>query len=409
MNSEVIDDIIAFYTAHPYPPPVENLDRVRDEWRDANRRRAEYHLLWMNNPYREDLNILVAGCGTWQAAKYALCYPKANVIGIDVSTTSLRETEKLKRKYNLDNLDTEQLAVEDVGELEKTFDLIICTGVVHHLADPDAGLQALAAVLDVDGALHLMVYAPYGRTGIYMLQDYCRRLGIGTTIKEINDLCSVIEALPPQHPLISILQSSRDSQNADALADALLNPRDRSYSVPELLALLKDNGLAFGRWYRQAPYLSGCGAISKTPHAATLSAMPDEEQFAAMELWRGTINAHSVIAYRENKVGSRKQIDFNEPPLKKYIPIRLPHRICVTERLPNGAAGVLLNRSHRFHDLFLPIGKEEKKMFDAIDGRRTIEEITDAVGGDDALRRGRAFFEKLWYYDQVTFDGSISL
>ena len=29
--------------------------------------------------------------------------------------------------------------------------------------------------------MYLMVYAPYGRTGIYMLQDYCRRLGIGTS------------------------------------------------------------------------------------------------------------------------------------------------------------------------------------------------------------------------------------
>ena len=405
MNSEVIDEISAFYTAHPYPPPVDNLDRVRDEWRDANRHRAEYHLLWPAKPYRDDLNILVAGCGTWQAAKYALCYPRAKVIGIDVSTTSLKETEKLKRKYNLDNLRTEQLAIEDVGELGKSFDLIICTGVLHHLADPDAGLQALASVLDADGAMHLMVYASYGRAGIYMLQDYCRRLGIGTSAEDIDDLRSVIAALPPQHPLVSILQSSRDSQNADALADALLNPRERSYSVPELFTLLKYGGLAFGRWYRQAPYQPCCGAISKTPHAAKLLAMSSEEQFAAMELWRGTINAHSVIAYHENRVGNHQWIDFDEPALRKYIPIRLPHTICVTERLPDGAAAVLLNRSHRFHDLFFPISKNEKKMFDAVDGRRSIGEITDAVDSDD----GRTFFEKLWYYDQVTFDASISL
>lgn len=404
MGVEVIDEISAFYTAHPYPPPVENLDRVRDEWRDANRHKAEYHLLWQNKRYRDDLNILVAGCGTWQSAKYALCHPNSNVIGIDVSTTSLRETEKLKEKYKLDNLHTEQLAIEDVIELGKSFDLVVCTGVLHHLADPDAGLQALASVLNAEGALQLMVYAPYGRAGIYMLQDYCRRLGIGTTTKDIDDLCKVIKELPPQHPLVSILQNSRDSQNADALADALLNPRDRSYSVPELFAFLRNNGLAFGRWYRQAPYLSCCGAIAKTPHAVKLLAVSDEEQFAAMELWRGTINAHSVIAYHENKFGNG--IDFDGPALKRYIPIRLPHTICVTEPLPNGAAGVLLNRSHRFHDLFFPINKAEKKMFDAIDGRRTIEEIADVAGGDDAFRGCRTFFEKLWYYDQVTFDAS---
>jgi len=47
-----------------YPPPVANLDRARDEWRDGNRYRADYHLLWPGRPYRADLDILVAGCGT---------------------------------------------------------------------------------------------------------------------------------------------------------------------------------------------------------------------------------------------------------------------------------------------------------------------------------------------------------
>jgi hypothetical protein len=32
-----VDPIAEFYTRHPYPPPVENLDRARDEWRDPNR------------------------------------------------------------------------------------------------------------------------------------------------------------------------------------------------------------------------------------------------------------------------------------------------------------------------------------------------------------------------------------
>ena len=88
-----------FYTRHPYPPPVDNLDRARDEWRDESRLRAEYHLLWPDRPYRADLDILVAGCGTWQAAKYALCRPDARVVGIDVSPTSVDHTEKLKQKY----------------------------------------------------------------------------------------------------------------------------------------------------------------------------------------------------------------------------------------------------------------------------------------------------------------------
>ena len=178
------DPVSEFYTSHPYPPPVENLDRARDEWRDPNRHRAEYHTLWPNRPYRANLDILVAGCGTWQAAKYALCRPEARVTGIDVSTTSLDHTEQLKRKYNLTNLQTRQLPLEKADALGRTFNLIVCTGVLHHLVDPDAGLRALRSMLGPDGAISLMVYAPYGRSGIYMFQDYCRRLGIGTSAQE---------------------------------------------------------------------------------------------------------------------------------------------------------------------------------------------------------------------------------
>ena len=217
---------------------------------------------WPDKEYRSDLDVLVAGCGTWQAAKYALCHPAARVVGIDVSPTSLEHTETLKRKYNLTNLETRQLPIENVADLDQRFDLIVCTGVLHHLVDPDAGLRALRSVLRPEGAMYLMVYAPYGRTGVYMLQEYCRRLGIGTSKQEINDLTAVLKLLPQHHPLLATLRGSRDSLNAEALTDALLNPRDRTYSVPQLFDFIERNDLMLGRWYWQAPYLPQCGSIA---------------------------------------------------------------------------------------------------------------------------------------------------
>ena len=392
------DPVCEFYTSHPYPPPVENLDRARDEWRDENRLRAEYHLLWPHKPYRADLDVLVAGCGTWQAAKYALCHPAARVTGIDVSTTSLEHTERLKRKYNLTNLETRQLAIEHVSDLDRNFDLIVCTGVLHHLVDPDAGMRALRSMLKPDGAIYLMVYAPYGRAGVYMLQEYCSRLGIGTSQKEIDDLVTAVQALSPQHPLATLLRGARDSLNADALADALLNPRDRSYSVPQLIDFIERNGLKFDRWYWQAPYLPQCGAISVTSHARRLVALRECEQYAAMELWRGTMTCHSVVINRSEPRGGDARVRFDDDGWQGYVPIRLPWTICVQERLPKGAAGVLLNQSHPFHDLLLVIDAQEKRMFDAIDGRRTIAEIVK-----ERDSHARVFFEKLWRYDQVVF------
>src|SRR5262245_22337151 len=395
------DPVCEFYTSHPYPPPVANLDRARDEWRDENRHRAEYHLLWPDRLYRADLDILVAGCGTWQAAKYALCRPAARVIGIDVSPTSLDHTERLKRQYNLTNLETRQLPIEGVAAVERGFDLIVCTGVLHLLADPDVGLRALRSALRPDGAMYLMLYAPYGRSGVYMLQEYCRRLGIGTSGQEIDDLAAALKALPQRHPLVGLLRDARDSQNPDALADALLNPRDRSYSVPQLFDFIERNGLTLQRWYWQAPYLPQCGAISATPHANRLAALPEREQYAAVELWRGTMTAHSVVVYRSDRTPG-VSIRFDDERWPGYVPVRLPSTLCVQERLPPGAAAVLLNRAHPYHDLILPIGAQEKRMFDAIDGRRSIAEIV----GHARATTARALFEKLWWYDQVVYDAS---
>ena len=186
------DAVRAFYESHPYPAPIDNLDRHRELYRNPDRRRALSLLLWPTEQPRANREILVAGCGTSQAAIHALREPDARVTAIDISETSLRHTRDLQQKYGLRNLDLHRLAIEQVGELGQMFDQIVCTGVLHHLPDPDIGLRALRNVLMPGGAMHLMVYATYGRAGIYMMQEYCRLLGVGATEAELRDLGTTI-------------------------------------------------------------------------------------------------------------------------------------------------------------------------------------------------------------------------
>ena len=403
-TQSTVDPIFEFYTNHPYPPPVDNLDRARDMWLDENVHRAEYHLLWPHREYRADLDILVAGCGTWQAARYAIGHPAARVVGIDVTTTSLEHTEKLKQKYNLTNLEMRQLSIENAADLDHKFDLIVSTGVLHHLVDPDAGLRALRSVLKPDGAIYLMVYAPYGRAGVYMLQEYCRRLGIGTSREEISDLIAVLKALPQFHPLLATQGGAREFPDADGLADAVLNPRDRSYSVPQLLDFIDRNDLVLGRWYLQAAYTPHCGAIAKTPHASKLAALPEREQYIEMELWRGLMSNHSVLLYRNDVNTDEFKVRFDDERYLRYVPVRMSFTICIQQGIPPGAAGVLVNQTHVFPDMYVIIDALEKQMYDAIDGRRSISEIVEQVEGAAPLARD--FFEKLWWHDQVVFDTS---
>jgi SAM-dependent methyltransferase len=400
----IADQVSAFYERHPYPPPVDDLEAYRQAW-DHRRRRAESHLFWPAEPYRDDRSILVAGCGTTQAAHYAVRWPRAQVIGIDVSAKSLAFTQGLKRKHALANLEVCQIAVERATELGRGFDYVVCTGVLHHLPDPYAGLRALHDVLKPTGALHMMVYAPYGRAGVYMIQDYCRRLGIGGTAPEIRDLAASLKALPPDHPLAPLLRNSPDFADRAGLADALLHPQDRAYSVPQLLDLLDSAGLAFGRWVRQAPYLPWCGALASTPHQPGLIRLRAEAQYAAVELFRGTMVRHSVIAYRKERPVQGPAVDFDGEAWLGYIPIRLPDTVTVRERLPPRAAAVLINRNHTYTDLYLPIDARQEQLLAAIDGERTIAAIC-REGCDRSFARD--FFQELWRWDQVVFNTSLN-
>ncbi|HKM77277.1 MAG TPA: class I SAM-dependent methyltransferase [Candidatus Bathyarchaeia archaeon] len=395
------EEVRDFYERYPYPRPIENLDKYRALWQDRQRRRADYHLFWPTRSYREDYSILIAGCGTSQAARYAVRWPSAQVVGIDFSATSVRCTEELKRNYNLNNLQVHRLSIEQVKDLGTSFDQIVCTGVLHHLADPDAGLRALREVLKPDGAMHLMVYAPYGRAGIYLLQEFCKRIGIQATDEEIRDLITALHSLPPGHPLETLLREAPDFGEEAGLADALLHPQDRAYSVPQLFDFIKRGGLAFGRWVRQAPYIPQCGAIASIPQASRIAQLPLVEQFAAVELFRGTMVTHSVVLYR-NDSPDRQLVSFVGDAWLTYVPIRMSDTICVQERLPPGATAVLINQNHTYRDLVMPIDSTEKSLFDAIDGNSSIGDIVQRTL-PSSQNVARAFFERLWWYDQAVF------
>jgi SAM-dependent methyltransferase len=405
-EKEAAAQVRAFYESHPYPAPIDNLDRHRELYRNPDRRRALSQLLWPTRKQQPNREILVAGCGTSQAAAVALREPACRVTAIDISETSLRHTRDLRRKYSLRNLGLHRLAIEEVGELGRTFDQIVCTGVLHHLPDPDIGLRSLRGVLAPDGAMQLMVYAAYGRAGIYMMQEYCRLLGIGATASELRDLRMVIGALSSDHPIAGVARRTKDFNNPDGLADALLHPRDRAYTVPQLYAWIERCGLSFGRWFEQAPYLPQCGAMAKTPHAARLLSLSPPLQHAAVELLRGTMAKHNFIAYRDDRPGASRPIAFGGDTWRAWVPLRLPWTLCIHDRAPPGFAAVLINRAHTYPDLALPIDAEEEQIFAAIDGHRSVDEILRGAAGAIGYERGRRFLERLWEYDQIVVDAT---
>jgi hypothetical protein len=139
-----------------------------------------------------------------------------------------------------------------------------------------------------------------------------------------------------------------------------------------------------------------------------LAALPEREQYMAMELWRGLMTNHDFVAHRSDMSNDESAVRFDDEHYLRYVPIRRPWTMCVQEGLPAGTAGVLFNQTHLFEDLVHLIDQREKRMFEAIDGRHSISEIVDRVKEKGASSLARVFFERLWRYDQVVFDTSKS-
>jgi SAM-dependent methyltransferase len=354
---------------------------------------VEHFLHWPTRPYREERIILLAGCGTSQAARWAGRHPKAKVVGIDVSSSSLEATKRLAERHGLVNLELRELPIEEAGTLGTEFDQIVCTGVLHHLVDPEAGLRALRDVLAPEGALQLMVYGRYGRFGIDLMREYSQRLGLETTTEDIDDLRRVLGEVPSGHPISHLLRETPDFRDPGAVADALLNPRERSYSVPDLYNLLGSGGMRFARWVRQAPYRPECGIMARLPHGERIATMGEVDQYTVMEMFRGTMSRHSLIAYRDDSPLPA----LGREAWRTYVPMIPPTVVVIEERLPPGLAAAVINRAHVDTDLVCFLSSDELAVFSAIDGRAPLGEIPGS---------SLALLERLWLHDLVMIDAS---
>jgi hypothetical protein len=147
--------------------------------------------------------------------------------------------------------------------------------------------------------------------------------------------------------------------------------------------------------------------MAKIPQASRMVQLSLAEQYAAVELFRGTMVRHSVVVYGDDSPGDAQRISFADDDWLRFVPLRMADTIAVEERLPPGAAAVLINQTHTYRDIYLPIGAAEKRLFDAIDGDSGIGEIVARTlpntSKSEQLDMARTFFERLWWYDQVVF------
>lgn len=208
-----------------------------------------------------DANIWIAGCGTQQATLWALSFPEGKVLASDISTKTLERAAELASNLGVDNVVFEQRDLMDAdssGELRERFDLVVSSGVVHHLPKPETGLQTIRAALKPTGAALLMVYSRVHRQPLETFrsvletlshgdEDHDARYALMSTLLDAwlgSERCS-IEAREAFETL-----KAKCATDRSFVADCLLHPLEHSYDVDGVLGLLSSAGLRHTNWLR---------------------------------------------------------------------------------------------------------------------------------------------------------------
>jgi SAM-dependent methyltransferase len=200
------------YEEYVYPLPIQDLD--------ADAASGHYEMLdpfffrrkyWPKNVEPQDLNILIAGCGTSQAARIAYRNKNCRVVGIDISKSSLGHQLYLKNKHSLANLEVHQLEIENVEKLNKQFDLIISTGVLHHRKVPNDRSDSFEKSTPTSrgNGNHALRASTLG-VGVYMMQEVFKTLKFEQNPSCIEKIKKTLTTLPKWHYLRRYLEMSED-------------------------------------------------------------------------------------------------------------------------------------------------------------------------------------------------------
>ena len=296
----------------------------------------------------------------------------------------------LKDKHHLQNLDLHLLPIEEVSTLGLDFDLVICIGVLHHLADPATGMRALAQCLRPDGVACVMLYGKYGRIAVDSLASVFHDVGLGQDDSSVQVVRETVGLLPDDHPLRGFLRNSADMNTDTTVVDTFLHGRQRSYTVEECVDLVTSAGLVFQEWIFKAAYYPHESFELPDRFMSALNARPDVEIWSLMERFHAVNTNHCFVACRPDRPTANYVVDFWSADALDYVPVMRDfsgvsgNEIVV---MPNGR--VPLNPAHA------PFAR-------LVDGRRAIREIAALVAGDgsaDVESLARNAFQVLWRLD----------
>ena len=229
------------YEENPYPRWVHAASVAEPTTIDEHLRHqfpsAPFHPLGNGT----GIDILVAGCGTGRhSIELARKYRDARVLAIDLSLTSLCYAKRKTPAALANRIEYAQADILELSSVNRSFDLIEVSGVLHHLADPLAGWRALLSLLRSRSFMHVGLYSELARHDIAAARQFIAEQGYGGTVDDIRrcrqDLLN--------SPLKGVAKAG-DFFSTSECRDLLFHVQEHRLTIPEIKSFLAENDLNF--------------------------------------------------------------------------------------------------------------------------------------------------------------------
>ena len=389
MKNKNILDLSEQYNNYIYPKPTENL---QEEWIKKNRFQICdpnycWHRLWPEKPYNtRRLDVLIAGCGSDQAAILAKCNPNHNFVGIDLSENSLKHEKKLIKENKIENLKLFHGDFRTI-KFKKKFDYIISSGVIHHLDDPGTGLKYFNQNLKDEGIIYIMVYGDKKSYATNQVKQLFKKLNLKQNQDSIDFVMNTINKLNNLHPakIFANTEIKQDLTHPSGVVDFFLHKKENFFSIKDFIKLLDKNKLiiknfANGRLKPLTKFFTDAPLHIKEK----INSLPIEDKLEISQILNWNDRKIDLICCKsENKKNSivYNKINFEKIYTYQYHGVEYKidgSNIKINDKINNGFFNLdFANNKFKFSDILngKKILLEVTKDFDKIERKNFINKI----------------------------------
>lgn len=194
----------------------------------------------------DNLDALIAGCGTGhQSIMLAQTLPSARILAVDLSLSSLCYAKEKTRAAGISNIEYAQADIVELGNLERRFDIISSSGVLHHTADPEKGWRTLLRLLRPDGCMQIGLYSERAHRHVFTVQRWLSARGFSASAEDIRRARQELaDAAKTDAALANALSFSVFFSTSE-FRDLFRPTEMHRFTIPRIRSFLEENDLEF--------------------------------------------------------------------------------------------------------------------------------------------------------------------